>query len=143
MFPTTDTLTKKTNMGYNPIGGTNNTNIIYLTRRGEDGSIIPNSKFSYRLSGSYGFINFDITLRNVGRNAGSGSLLGEVMPKNGTVAGIMKKLIPKDSLTNDGWLKIHVPVDKLNAALVQLHNNKGSSAEIKVGSGVDINLVRV
>jgi hypothetical protein len=143
MFPTTDTLTKKTNMGYNPIGGTNNTNIIYLTRRGEDGSIIPNSKFSYKLSGSYGFINFDITLRNVSRNRGTGVLSGEVMPKNGTVAGIMKKLIPSQALSQDGWLQIRVPVDKLNAALVQLHNNKGSSAEIKVGSGIEINLTKV
>jgi hypothetical protein len=66
-----------------------------------------------------------------------------VLPKNGTVAGIMKKLIPSKSLTPDGWLSIRVPVDKLNAALVQLHNNKGSSAEIKVGSGIDINLTKV
>jgi hypothetical protein len=127
MFPTTDTLTKKTNMGYNPIGGT----------------IIPNSKFSYKLSGSYGFINFDITLRNVSRNRGTGVLSGEVMPKNNIVAGIMKKLIPSQALSQDGWLQIRVPVDKLNAALVQLHNNKGSSAEIKVGSGIEINLTKV
>lgn len=144
MFPTVDTLTDRTIKGYNPIGGTNNTNIIYLTRRDETtGNEIPNSKFSYKLSGSYGFIDFDITLRNVSRNRGNGSLTGEVMPKSGTVAGMMKKLIPKDSLTNDGWLKIYVPVNKLNAALVQLHNNKGSSAEIKVGSGIEINLIKV
>ena len=55
----------------------------------------------------------------------------------------MKKLIPKESLTNDGWLKIVVPVDKLNAALVQLHNNKGSNAKIKVGSGIEINLLKI
>ena len=35
MFPTADTLTTKTRAGYNPIGGTNNTNVIYLTRRDE------------------------------------------------------------------------------------------------------------
>lgn len=144
MFPTANTLTTKTRAGYNPIGGTNNTNIIYLTRRDETtGNEIPNSKFSYKLSGSYGFINFDIILRNVIRNRGNGSLTGEVMPKSGTVAGIMKKLIPSNSLTKDGWLRIKVPVDKLNAALVQLHNNKGSSAEIKVGSGIEINLMKV
>ena len=144
MFPTADTLTTKTRAGYNPIGGTNNTNIIYLTRRDETtGNEIPNSKFSYKLSGSYGFINFDIILRNVIRNRGNGKLTGEVMPKSGTVAGIMKKLIPSNALTKDGWLQISVPVDKLNAALVQLHNNKGSSAEIKVGSGIEINLVKV
>jgi hypothetical protein len=144
MFPTVDTLTTKTSMGYNPIGGTNNTNIIYLTRRDETtGNEIPNSKFSYKLSGSYGFIGFDIILRNVSRNRGSGELIGQVMPKSGTVAGIMKKLIPSNSLTKDGWLQIRVPVDKLNAALVQLHSNKGSSAEIKVGSGIEINLTKV
>ena len=143
MFPTVDTLTSKTAAGYNPIGGTNNTNIIYLTRRGADGNEVPNSKFSYRLSGSYGFIDFDITLRNIGRDAASGALLGQVMPKSGTVAAIMKKLIPNKSLTKDGWLQILVPVDKLNDALVQLHDNKGSSAEIKVGSGIEINLEKV
>jgi hypothetical protein len=143
IFPTVDTLTDKTKMGYNPIGGTNNTNIIYLTRRGEDGKEIPNSKFSYKLSGSYGFIDFDIKLRNVVRNRGTGKLSGEVMPTNGTVAKIMKKLIPDRSLTEDGWLEIEVPVDKLNAALVQLHDNQGSSAEINVGSGVEISLVKV
>ena len=143
MFPTADTLTTKTRAGYNPIGGTNNTNVIYLTRRDEKtGKEVPNSKFSYKLSGSYGFINFDISLRNVTRNA-SGELIGHVLPKNGTVAGIMKKLIPSKSLTPDGWLSIRVPVDKLNAALVQLHTNKGSSAEIKVGSGIEINLTKL
>jgi hypothetical protein len=144
MFPTADTLTTKTRAGYNPIGGTNNTNVIYLTRRDEKtGTEIPNSKFSYKLSGSYGFINFDITLRNISRNPATGELLGHVLPKNGTVAAIMKKLIPGKSLTSDGWLSIRVPVDKLNAALVQLHNNKGSSAEIKVGSGIEINLTKL
>ena len=144
MFPTADTLTTKTRVGYNPIGGTNNTNVIYLTRRDEKtGAEIPNSKFSYKLSGSYGFIPFDITLRNISRNPATGELLGHVLPKNGTVASIMKKLIPSKSLTSDGWLSIQVPVDKLNAALVQLHNNKGSSAEIKVGSGIEINLTKL
>ena len=143
MFPTADSLTTKTRAGFNPIGGANNTNVIYLTRRDQTtGKEIPNSKFSYKLSGSYGFIPFDITLRNVFRNA-SGELMGHVMPKNGTVAGIMKKLIPSNSLTQDGWLQIRVPVDKLNAALVQLHKNKGSSAEIKVGSGIEINLTKI
>ena len=144
MFPTADTLTTKTRAGYNPIGGTNNTNVIYLTRRDEKtGTEIPNSKFSYKLSGSYGFIPFDIKLRNISRNPATGELFGHVLPKNGTVASIMKKLIPSKSLTSDGWLSIQVPVDKLNAALVQLHNNKGSSAEIKVGSGIEINLTKV
>lgn len=143
VFPTVDTLTDRTRAGYNPISGMDNTNIIYLTRRGEDGKVIPNTKFSYKISGSYGYIDFDITLRNVIRYSASGVLTAEVMPKNSTVAKIMKKLIPDHALTKDGWLMIHVKVDKLNAALTQLHNNKGSSAEINVGSGVKINLVKV
>jgi hypothetical protein len=52
----------------------------------------------------------------------------------------MKKLIPNNSLTKDGWLSISVPVDKLNDALIQLHKNKGSSAQIKVDGGITINL---
>jgi hypothetical protein len=139
-FPTVGTLITKTKMGYSPIDGNNNTNIIYLTRRGEDGNIIPNTKFSYKLSGSYGFINFDIILRKVMRSRSTGVLTAEVMPKNSTVAGIMKKLIPNNSLTKDGWLSISVPVDKLNDALIQLHKNKGSSAQIKVDGGITINL---
>ena len=109
MFPTADTLTTKTRAGYNPIGGTNNTNVIYLTRRDEKtGTEIPNSKFSYKLSGSYGFINFDITLRNISRNPATGELLGQVLPKSGTVAAIIKKLIPGKSLTLPPLIKIRL-----------------------------------
>lgn len=144
VFPTTNLLISKGNKGYNAIGGDNNTNIIYLTRRDETtGNEIPNSKFSYKVSGSYGFINFDIILRKVKRGRSMGNLTGEVLPKNSTVASIMKKLIPKDSLTKDGWLGIDIPVDKLNDALVKLHNNKGTSAEIKAGSGVNIKLMKI
>ena len=143
-FPTTNTLIAKTNKGFNPINGDNNTNIIYLTRRNETtGKEIPNTKFSYKLSGSYGFISFDIILRNVLRQPTNGELTAQVLPKNRVVAGIMKKLIPEDSLTSDGWLSIRVPLNKLNAALIQLHNNKGSNASIKVGSGVEIELEQV
>ena len=55
----------------------------------------------------------------------------------------MKNLIPSDSLTEDGWMYIKVPVDKLNDALVQLHKNRGSKAQIEVEGGVTINLVKV
>lgn len=64
-------------------------------------------------------------------------------PTNGTVASIMKKLIPKGLITSDGWLQIKIPVDKLNNALVQLHNNKGTSAEINARGGVNIKLIKI
>jgi hypothetical protein len=143
IFPTVDTLTKKTQLGWNPIGGTNNTNIIYLTRRGKDGKEIPNSKFSYKLSGSKGLFDFNIVLRNVTRNVTTGDLIGEVLPKSSVIASIMKNLVPKDSLTEDGWMYIKVPVDKLNDALTQLYKNRGSKAQIEVEEGITINLVKV
>ena len=144
IFPTVNSLVARNAMGYNQINGNDNTNIIYLTRRDKiTGNEIPNSKFSYKVSGSYGIINFDIILRNVRRNRGNGKLTAEVKPTNGAVASIMKKLIPSYSLTNDGWLEIEVSLDELNTSLIQLYNNKGSSAEIKVDGGVTINLKQI
>jgi hypothetical protein len=125
------------------VTGGNNTNVIYLTKRDKNGNPLPNTKFSYKLSGSYGFINFDIILRNVVRNAMTGALRADVMPKNNTVKGIMMKLIPKDAITADGWLNVYVSTKQINDALTKLHNNEGSSAEIKVGNGVGINLEKV
>jgi hypothetical protein len=50
----------------------------------------------------------------------------------------MQKLIGKEFLTQDRWLKIAAPPDKINAALVQLHQNKGSKAKLELDGGVDI-----
>lgn len=125
------------------VTGGNNTNIIYLTKRDQNGNPLPNTKFSYQLSGSYGFISFDIILRNVVRSATTGALTAQVMPKNGTVKGMMTKLIPKDAITADGWLKVYVSTKQINDALTKLHNNEGSSAEIKVGNGIGINLEKI
>jgi nitrogen fixation protein len=125
------------------VTGGNNTNIIYLTKRDQKGNILPNTKFSYKVSGSYGFVGFDINLRNVKRNPLTGALTADVMPKNNTVKGIMMKLIPKDAITADGWLNVYVSTKQINDALTKLHNNDGSSAEIKVGNGVGINLEKV
>ncbi len=125
------------------VTGGDNTNIIYLTKRDQKGNILPNTKFSYKVSGSYGFVDFDIKLRNVKRNPLTGALTADVMPKNNTVKGIMMKLIPKDAITADGWLNVYVSTKQINDALTKLHNNDGSSAEIKVGNGVGINLEKV
>lgn len=144
IFPTTNLLISKGAKGYNAIGGNNNTNVIYLTRRNETtGNEIPNSKFSFTVSGSYGIISFNIILRKVVRSRSNGRLTAEIQPKNGMVASMMKNLISKQSITSDGWLAIKIPVDKLNTALTQLHNNKGSRAEIKVDGGITINLKQI
>jgi len=125
------------------IGGNNNTNIIYLTKRDAQGKEVPGSKFSYKVGGSYGFADFKITLRNVRRDA-TGNLLAEVLPDSGIVRTAMRKLIPAKNQTPDGWLYVKVPVAQLNDALNKLFNNKGSKAEIELEKeGIDISLERV
>jgi hypothetical protein len=125
------------------IGGNNNTNIIYLTKRDAQGKEVPGSKFSYKVGGSYGFADFKITLRNVRRDA-TGNLLAEVLPDSGIVRTAMRKLIPAKNQTPDGWLYVNVPVAQLNDALKKLFTNKGSKAEIELEKeGIDISLERV
>jgi len=70
-------------------------------------------------------------------------LRAEALPSNGIVKAAMQALIGKKYLSPDGWLKIAAPADKLNDALVQLHQNKGSSAELELNGGVDITLKQV
>lgn len=142
VFPSVNMLTT-TNAKTAPImGGNNGTNIIYLTKRDANGKPIPGTKFSYKLTGKYGFIPFNIILRNVSRSA-AGTLTGEVQPSNSIVKKAMMALIPKQHITPDGWLKIEAPKDKINNALVQLHQSKGSSAEMELEGGVDITLEQV
>lgn len=125
------------------IGGNNNTNIIYLTKRDAQGKEVPGSKFSYKVGGSYGFADFKITLRNVRRDA-TGNLLAEVLPDSGIVRTAMRKLIPAKNQTPDGWLYVKVPVAQLNDALNKLFTNKGLKAEIELEKeGIDISLERV
>lgn len=133
IYPNVNAL-RSANMGINQ-----NSNIIYLTKRGPNNTVIPNSKFSYEVSGSYGFFSFNVKLRNIKRGA-DGSLNIEAQPSNSAVLSIMKKMVPSNNLTTDGWLKVSIPVDKLNTALDQLFKNKGSVAEIDAGNGVAIEL---
>ena len=128
---------KSANMNISP-----NTNIIFLTKRDKENNVIPNSKFSYRVSGSYGLFDFNVKLRNFKRLS-NGSLELEAQPTNSFVLGAMKKLVPKESKTTDDWLKVEVPVDKLNAALQQLITNKGYIAKIDAGEGVEIELKQI
>lgn len=119
-----------------------NTNIIYLTKRDKDNNVIPNSKFSYKVSGSYGLFNFNVKLRNFKRLS-NGSLGLEAQPTSNFVLSAMKNLVPKENKTADDWLKVEVPVDKLNSALQQLITNKGSVAKIDAGEGVEIVLKQI
>ena len=142
VFPSVNLLTT-TNPRTAPImGGNNGTNIIYLTKRDANGKPVPGTKFSYKLTGKYGFIPFNIILRNVTRNA-AGTLKGEVQPSNSIVKKAMMALIPKEHITPDGWLKIEAPSDKINNALVQLHQNDGSEATMELEGGVNITLQQV
>ena len=137
IFPTAGALAASS------IGGNNNTNVIYLTKRDAQGKEVPGTKFSYKVGGSYGFLDFNITLRNVKRDA-SGNLRAEVLPDSGVVRTAMRKLIPSQNQTKDGWLYVNVPVGQLNQALNKLFTNKGASAEIELPKeGIDITLERV
>ena len=136
IFPNVNAL-KNANMGINP-----NSNIIYLTKRGPNNTVVPNSKFSYKVSGSYGFLSFNVKLRNFKRND-DGSLELEAQPTNSAVLSMMKKLVPSNTLTTDNWLKVYISVDKINSALEKLFKNKGSVAEIDAGNGVEIELEQI
>lgn len=93
----------------------------------------------YNIEGEYGIFDFDVFLRNIKRQP-NGDLTAEAKPSNNAVAWTMKKLVPKEHQTHDGWLFIRIPFVKINQAIVQLKQNQGSKAEIDAGQGVTINL---
>ena len=108
-------------------------------RNPQTGQVIPNTTFSYRVKGKYGWFNFDVNMRNFKRNS-TGALELEAKPDSGAVAWSMRKLVPANNVTNDGWLKVLIPVNKINDALLKLYKNKGEEAEIDAGNGVTITL---
>jgi hypothetical protein len=143
IFPTVASMTAIGDKNNAAIGSNNGTNIIYLTKRDAKGNVIPNTKFSYRVGGSKGLIDFNITLRNVRRDY-VGNLTGEALPDSKIIASTMKALIPKENITADGWLNIFVPKAKLDAALIELYNNKGKEATIELDDeGIDITLEKI
>jgi hypothetical protein len=143
IFPTVASMTAIGDKNNAAIGSNNGTNIIYLTKRDAKGNVIPNTKFSYRVGGSKGLIDFNITLRNVRRDY-VGNLTGEALPDSKIIASTMKALIPKENITADGWLNIFVPKAKLDAALTELYNNKGKEATIELDDeGIDITLEKI
>lgn len=96
----------------------------------------------YNISGSYGFLGFDVELRNIKRLS-NGNLYAEAKPSNSNVHGILKRLTPKENQTPDGWLYVNVPSTKINEAIDMLRENNGGTAILKAGHGVTIKLTRV
>ena len=96
----------------------------------------------YNISGSYGFLGFDVELRNLRRDA-SGNLRGEAIPTNKTVYYALKNLVNASHFTPDKWLYVKVDVKDINEAINMLRKNKGASAKIDANHGVTIKLTRV
>jgi hypothetical protein len=64
----------------------------------------------------------------------------EVLPENTVVQKTLKTLVPKESVTSDGWLKVSIPPEKIDAAIQELKKNKGATGVIDAGQGVKIML---
>jgi hypothetical protein len=94
------------------------------------------SVLKYDVKAKYTFFNFDVEMRNFKRPGGNLTL--EALPNNSAVQKTMRTLVPKESLTPDGWLKVRIPPDKIQEAIEDLKKNKGSSATIDAGQGVKI-----
>ena len=52
----------------------------------------------------------------------------------------MSLAIPAKNLTKDGWLKILVPIAKLQAGLAEVKKNGGKTGKIDAGYGVGVQL---
>jgi hypothetical protein len=112
---------------------------ILLAQRRSDGSVIPGTTHRYSIKGEYGYMGFDVALRNVRRDRKTGDLLAQAKP-TGFLAGKLMKLLPSKNKTADGWLYVQVPVAKLNSSISNLLKNKGQKAEIDAGQGVSVTL---
>ena len=111
---------------------------LKLTKRNpQNGQIIPNTTLTYKIKGEYGISSFAVNMRNFKRR-NDGSLELEAKPNSRIVAWTMKKLVPDGNQTTDGWLRVLIPVEKINAALDELFKNKGSEAKIVAGNGIKI-----
>ena len=123
-----------------------NSNIIYLTLRDKDDKVVPNSKYSYKISGEYDAgrftptISFDVKLRKVERTV-SGWLTAEVQPNNSVVNLAMKTLIPKENLTSDGWLVLKVPPNKVNEAIRDLKSGGGNSSVLNIDEAPQLKII--
>jgi hypothetical protein len=52
----------------------------------------------------------------------------------------MRQLIPSNNLTEDNWLMIKIPNQKLTQGIQSLKSNKGQTAAIDAGQGVSVTL---
>jgi hypothetical protein len=122
-----------------------NSNIIYLTLRDKDDKVVPNSKYSYKISGEYDAgqfmptISFDVKLRKVERVFGN--LMAQMKPDNSVVNLAMKTLIPKNNLTSDGWLSLQIPTNKVNEAIRNLKSGGGNSSVINLDKAPQLKII--
>lgn len=116
---------------------TANNNIIFLSPAAS-----PGTQFKYKVDGAYSWFDFDISVRNLSKDK-SGNLLAEVQPQNSAVRKAMTSLVPSKNLTQDDWLKITVPVDKLQSGLGEVKKNGGKSGKIDAGNGVGVQLTLI
>jgi hypothetical protein len=126
------------------MGAQNGTSVIYLTQRDAKGQVIPNSKYSYQVKGKYGiFPSFDITLYNLKRE-NNGDLVGLAWPTSKTIQATLKTLVPNKNFDpTTGYLRLRIPNAKINEAIAKLRVNKGSTAKIDAGNGVDVILTLI
>ena len=122
-----------------------NSNIIYLTLRDEDDKVVPNSKYSYKISGEYDAgqlvptISFDVKLNQAERVFGY--LMVQMKPNNSVVNLAMKTLIPKNNLTSDGWLGLQIPPNKVNDAIRNLKSGGGNSSVITLDKAPQLKII--
>ena len=113
---------------------TGNNNVIFLSPASS-----PGTQFKYKVDGIYSWLPFDISVRNLSKDK-AGNLVGEAQPQSSAVRKAMSLAIPAENLTKDGWLKILVPIDKLQAGLAEVKKNGGKSGKIDAGYGVGVQL---
>jgi hypothetical protein len=113
---------------------TGNNNIIFLSPAAN-----PKTLFKYMVDGTYSWFDFDISVRNLSKDK-AGNLIGEAQPQSSVVRKAMSTLVPAENLTKDGWLKLIVPIDKLQSGLAEVKKNGGKSGKIDAGYGVGVQL---
>jgi len=113
---------------------TGNNNVIFLSPAAS-----PKTLFKYMVDGTYSWFDFDISVRNLTKDK-EGNLVGEAQPQNSVVRKAMTSLVPSQNLTQDGWLKLMVPIDKLKTGLAEVKKNGGKSGKIDAGYGVGVQL---
>jgi hypothetical protein len=126
------------------IGSQNGSSIIYLTQRDANNKVVGDSKYSYQVKGKYGILpSFDISLYNVKR-ASNGDLFALAWPKSKAIQATLKSLVPKSAFDlATGYLSLRIPNAKINDAIIKLRANKGSTAKIDAGNGVDVILTLI